>query len=819
MDIYARKQTNGIKKQLLENHLLETSKLASKFGEDFSLSELLKLAGLLHDFGKYTKSWQQYLEDSIAGKKRENKDHATVGGQFIEHKLSTQISLAEQIIQAIVMFHHGQGLPDFLNLNGETDFKKRLEKNDTKLDLLEIESNISKNVKAEIQKCLESGCLKNDALEFKKKCFIGCENISTKEEKIKKLSFNMGLHLRNLSSCLIDADRTNSADFDNDEKLNLQKYEEIPDWKNLLQKLESKLATFENDGKLGEIRKNLSDSCLEFGGKEKGIYSCSAMTGAGKTLASLRFALKQAETHKMKNIFIIAPYTSILDQNAQVIRDILEDEETKGKIVLECHSNLSDEKKDDIYGDEFKAISETWDAPVIVTTMVQFLETLFAYGTKKIRRMHKLFNSVLVFDEIQTLPIKCTYLFNWGIEYLVNTCGCSTLLCTATQPGLDRIGDELFRINLPKENEVIKNVYEHYESLQRVEFIDKTNFGTNKSDIADVVDYIKEEMKTCKSFLAVVNTKPQAKELFEKVKESGCAKKVYHLSTNMCPAHRKEIFSEIQENLDKGVKVICVSTRLIEAGVDLSFDGALRYLAGLDSIIQTAGRCNRNGKCENLGKVAIFEVEDEKLGSLEELKLGKEVMQSVLYEFQNRKDLYQNNLIHPKLIDMYFDFLYKNKKNKFLKYDIPELHTTVLDLLSDNEKSVDAYFENNPEKDELPFDFIQSFETAWKKFEVIADVTTGIIVQDKNKKYGNEIVGKIASLEKNDDYYKKLSEFLKDAQKYSVNVYSNKLNDLLSKGIIREAIPNSEIYVLNEGFYSDEFGLSEEFVGMTVNIC
>lgn len=510
MNYYARNRKTDNQYQLLETHLLETSELASKFGEDFSLSELLKLAGLLHDFGKYTKSWQQYLEDSIAGEKRENKDHATAGGQFIEHKISQELGLAEQIIQAIVMFHHGQGLPDFLNLKGETDFKKRLGKDDTKQDLPEIESNLSEKVKAEIQKYLESTCLKNDARsKFYDNCKKGCRSK-------KQYKFNQGLHLRNLSSCLIDADRTNSADFDNGKNLNLQKYEKLPNWKNLLEKLEAKLATFDNSGKLGEIRKNLSDSCLEFGKKEKGIYSCSAMTGAGKTLASLRFALKQAETHKMKKIFIIAPYTSILDQNAQVIRNILEDNDTKGKIVLECHSNLSDEKREDIYGDEFKAISETWDAPVIVTTMVQFLETLFAYGTKKIRRMHKLFNSVLVFDEIQTLPIKCTYLFNWGIEYLVNTCGCSTLLCTATQPGLDRIGDELFRINLPKENEVIKNVYEHYESLQRVEFIDKTNFGTNKSDITDVVDYIKEEMKTCKSFLAVVNTKPQAKELFEK---------------------------------------------------------------------------------------------------------------------------------------------------------------------------------------------------------------------------------------------------------------------------------------------------------------
>ncbi len=802
MNYYARNRKTDNEYQLLETHLWETSNLAEIFGRDFKMGTLLQLAGLIHDFGKYTKSWQQYLKDNIAGKKRENKDHATVGGQFIEHKVSEKLSLTEQIIQAIVMFHHGQGLPDFLNLKGETDFKRRLEKDDTKKDLPEIESNLSEKIKAEIQKCLESNCLKNDTRkEFFEKCKKACRTR-------KQFEFNKGLHLRNLSSCLIDADRTNSASFDNDEKLDLQKYEKIPDWEKLLQKLEAKLATFENTGKLGEIRKSLSASCLEFGMKEKGIYSCSAMTGAGKTLASLRFALNQAKTHDMKKVFIIAPYTSILDQNAQVIRDILEDEDTKGKIVLECHSNLSDEKKEDIYGDEFKAISETWDAPVIVTTMVQFLETLFAYGTKKIRRMHKLFNSVLVFDEIQTLPIKCTYLFNWGIEYLVNTCGCSTLLCTATQPGLDRIGDELFRINLPKENEVIKNVYEHYESLQRVEFIDKTNFGTNKSDIAYVVDYIKEEMKICKSFLAVVNTKPQAKELYEKVKESGCAEKVYHLSTNMCPAHRKAIFKEIEKNLADDVKVVCVSTRLIEAGVDLSFGGALRYLAGLDSIIQTAGRCNRNGECENLGKVTIFEVEDEKLGSVEELKLGQKVMRELL---QNK----ETNLLNPSTIQNYFTKYYDQHFEEQLKYSIDGKETTILDLLSDNSVSHSEYQRIHNNQDyKQPFS--QAFETAWKEFGVIEKSTIGIIVPYNE---GTDLIGRLAGLEKYDEnYFSELKLILNEAQQFSVNVYSNQLSNLVRDGLIREVIPDSEIYVLNDGFYSDEFGLSKEFVGMTVNV-
>ena len=803
MDLIARYSKDS-KSQLLENHLTESARLATNFGQFFDFNEFEKLAGLLHDAGKATAAWQEYLKKSAEGKIQAKKDHATAGALLLEKYLSGKSILAKTAIQAAIMYHHGSGLPDMICTDGTSEFFNRLNKKGLESDIAEIEKNLPYSVKEKIKEALESECFKNDGRkELLELCKVGCNSK-------KKLLFNMGLHLRNFSSCLIDADRTDSAAFENGESVNLSKYSEIPDWASLLNRLENHLAKMKQDTDLGRIRENVSNRCASFGRSEKGIYFCSAFTGAGKTFASLRFALEQAKKFKMKKIFIIAPYTSILDQNADEIRKVLEDEKSKGQIVLECHSNLSMEKKTDLKETEenYSRFEETWDAPVIITTMVQFLETLFGAGTKKIRRMHFLAESVFVFDEIQTLPVKTTYLFNWGLEYLVDVCGCSALLCTATQPGLDRIGDEVYRI---KGKEVISNIEEHFESLKRVDFIDMTEGGIKTHSSAEICDYIQAQMKNANSFLAVVNTKPQAKELFEIVKESGCADYVYHLSTNMCPAHRKNVIAEIRKKLGSGEKLVCISTRLIEAGVDLSFKGALRYLSGLDSIIQTAGRCNRNNElCDengNLccGKVAIFAFADEKLGSLEELKIGQECMERILREFPLDKETKICNLIQPNVIESYFKYFYGSLSNSLLKYSVDKKDTTVLDMLSDNQSAVAEYMRtHNNEKWKLPY--MQSFKTAWENFEVIADVTTGIIVP-----YNNDIAGRLCALERGEeDYGNKLRKLLHEAQQYTVNIYSNQLERLFKENMIYEVLPDSKIYALFDGFYGDDIGLSYE---------
>jgi len=823
MNLWARFRKLDCSYQKLSDHLRQTAQLARIFGKEIHLEYIVQLAGLLHDLGKASPSWQLYFQNSVQGKRQHKKDHATAGAQYLAHRLSNGVSLAETAIQAAVMFHHGAGLPDMLGLDGRSEFLERLNKKTDDTGLNEAKAQLPQEIEREIAECLGSSDFCDDGKkQLIAPCTAGCMDSDKKIDR-KKFLFNMGLHLRNFSSCLIDADRTDSAAFEEYKVIAADEYSVIPDWGILLQKLERELKKFSNTDVLGKIRKTVSDRCAGLGTGEKGIYTCSAFTGAGKTLASLRFALVQAQKYGADRIFIVAPYTSILDQNADKIRNILEGEHTKGSVVLECHSNISAEKKRDLKEseDEYDKAEQTWTAPVVITTMVQFLETLFGSGTKKIRRMHQLANSVLVFDEIQTLPLKATYLFNWGLEYLVKCCGCSALLCTATQPCLDKIGQECYHLHI--DGEVIVDLAEHFNALKRVRFIDKTDGGTKRHSAADIASYIQHEMETHNSFLAVVNTKPQAKELFELIDESDCADYVYHLSTNMCPVHRKNIIKTVTDNLPLQKRIVCISTRLIEAGVDVSFESALRYMAGLDSVIQTAGRCNRNGELYDTngnavcGKLALFALEGEKLHSLEELKIGQKCMERVLREYDSEKydsceyeaceKNGEKNLIHPEIIERFFKYYYASFTENILQYSIKGKDSTILDMLSDNKSAVSEYERiHNGKTWQLPY--MQAFRTAWDNFEVIADATTGVIVPYKD---GERLINSLCALERSDsDYYMSLKSLLNECQQYTVNIYTNQLQHLGSKGMIYEVIPETGIYALYAGFYNDDLGITEE---------
>ncbi len=801
MELIARYSQNNTPQYLI-SHLENSMTLSRHHGKEIGLDKISALAGLFHDAGKASSSWQDYLRKSIEGKTQAKKDHSTAGAQILKKTLSNKL-LSATAIEAVIMYHHGSGLPDMICQDGSSEFLSRLNKDENNTELAEIEKNISALCGNRINEVLQSKNIKEDG---RTELLEACKKGATSK---KKLLFNMGLHLRNLSSCLIDADRTDSAAFEANEKINICDYEKISDWTILLRRLEKYLENVKNNDVLGRIRSYISDRCAIYGQSEKGIYTCSAFTGSGKTLSSLRFALEQAKKHNMKHIFIIAPYTSIIDQNADVIRSVLEDEKTKGQIVLECHSNLSAEKKSELKETEenYARFEETWNSPVIITTMVQFLETLFGSGTKKIRRMHQLINSVLIFDEVQTLPVKTTFLFNWGLEYLVDVCKCSALLCTATQPCLDKIGKEkMYYLRMNDDSEVVENLSQHFDSLKRVDFIDMTDGGRKTQTATEICAYIQNQMENINSFLAVVNTKPQAKELFELVRESSCADYVYHLSTNMCPAHRKKVISEITQNLSCGKRIVCVSTRLIEAGVDVSFEGALRYMAGLDSIIQTAGRCNRNNELQEKGKVAIFAYADEKLGSLEELKIAQEQMERVLREFPTDKKTGFISLVQPNVIDAYFEYFYASIPERLLKYSVKEKSATVLDMLSDNEIAKKEYERtHNHENWKLPY--MQSFKTAWESFEVIADSTTGVIVPYEE----NDVAGRFSALEHGEENYgEKLRDLKREAQQYSINVYSNQLVRMLKENMIYEILPDSDIYALNKVFYDKNKGLVYE---------
>jgi CRISPR-associated endonuclease/helicase Cas3 len=798
--------------QLLSDHLIETGMYVELFGKKIGLAVPVLLAALVHDLGKNCGPWQNYLEESRRKKPEAKDDHATAGGQFlyraIEDRFGASGELAGLMLAACVMYHHGPGLPDVIQPDGTPKLYKRLDKPEEESHAEEAAANLDPAIRQKIEEILAD------------KDFIARTTRTlgklTGSDIPQARFFNLGLTARLLSSCLIDADRRSSAYFDRNIPVKKEEAVVRADWAALRKRLEDRLAEFPAEGKLNEIRRMVSDRSAGYAKREDDIYTLTAATGAGKTLASLRYALARVEYAGKDRIFIIAPYTSILDQNADIIRGILDPRGENGNIVLEHHSNLDQSEKTEHFIDS----AQTWNAPVIITTMVQFLEAFFGSGTRKIRRMHQFVNSVIVFDEIQTLPVSCTYLFNWTLRYLRQSAAASILLCSATQPGFDRLKPE-YALSLPEENEIIPDIAKHFEDLTRVELVNKTRQqGWTLDGLGAFIETL-----DARSVLTVVNTKSQARKLHALLSRNHPDWRIIHLTTDMCPVHRRKMIAKLKRKLrDKTQKCICVSTRLIEAGIDIDFNAAIRLLAGFDSIIQTAGRCNRSGELRDAagnlipGKTYIVNIvkDEEHIGDLPELVLGQRLMERIIKEFRDDEAKYNHTLLHPDLIARYFYYFYGQLSDARMKYEIDVGRTdTVLNMLSNNGESVLHYSKT---ESRLKGDaarkltaFHQSFESAWKEFEVISQNTVGVIVPFKR---GRDIINELYTLPD----IQQCEVLLRKAQGYSVQMYFSGLKSLEEKGVIKR-IPTRyqlEIYAVEEEHYDRHTGLTREAGAMTM---
>jgi CRISPR-associated endonuclease/helicase Cas3 len=536
------------------------------------------------------------------------------------------------------------------------------------------------------------------------------------------------------------------------------------------------------------IRSQVSQACLHYAAKPKGIYELTVPTGGGKTLASLRFALNHALHHKMERIFIIIPYTSIIDQNAREIRKILEDKNEKGEflenVVLEHHSNLTPEKQTC----RQTLLTQNWDAPIVLTTQVQFLETLFGSGTRSVRRMHQLVNSVIIFDEVQTIPIRCVHMFNIALRFLVNSCGATIVLSTATQPLLDKVVPSQRALNISREQHIIRSDDE-------------------------VAELVRNQLQERGSVLVIVNTRKSARSLYTTLSQDQKGL-VYHLSTNMCPAHRLEVLEMIKRKLLNNQPVICVSTQLIEAGVDIDFGAVIRYLAGLDSIAQAAGRCNRNGKQKDdkgnptLGQVFIVNPANENITKLVDISVGAEIAQRILDDFNHNPALFSNDRIGLQAIKQYYQYYFHNRKSE-MSYQVgPNTMVgrddNLFNLLSTNVNSVAEYKRING--DQFNYHFAQSLKSAGKMFEVIDSHTQGVIVPYQEA--GKDLVSALCEAKT----LALLKKLVNKAQKYAVNLFPHELNQLVRSGAIQEVQKESGIYYLDARFYSDNLGWCETAV-------
>jgi len=819
--------------QTLEEHLAGVSRLAGQFADKIGLKEIGQILGWLHDVGKASQEFQNYIGSATGLIQRDTKgwvdfnalkgkvDHSTAGAQVIYGKLKEDGSKAGQALALCVASHHS-GLIDCLAPDGENNFQKRIEKEDSKTHVKETWEKlpeIEKKVNELLSVDLERQML--DALN-------GLKSLPESKSSQQVQYFKYGLLARYLLSCLIDADRLDTADFEFPSNYHIRNYGNYRSWEELISRLDTKLLEFKNKADKNEVdklRQEVSQACFDFSSRPKGIYQLTVPTGGGKTLSSLRFALSHAKTHGMDRIFYIIPYTSIIDQNADTVRQILEDKDEDGqylnKVVLEHHSNIIEEENEDDKKEEESwlpkkrrdLLSQNWDAPIVFTTQVQFLEALFGSGTRSVRRMHQLANSVIIFDEVQTIPIRVMKMFNVALQFLVQGGKSSIVLCTATQPLLDKIEPEEYALKIDGRIVADKNAL--YEKLRRVEVFDQRKNGTswNEDEVAQLAS---QELSEKGSVLVIVNTKKSAKSLYDAIlAKDNDVVDIYHLSTRMCPAHRLKVLGEIKNKLDKEEPLICVSTQLIEAGVDIDFGAVIRYQAGLDSIAQAAGRCNRSGKQEDekgnrvFGHVHIIEPANENIDRLKDIKEGVEIIGRVLRDFERAPEKYDNDRLGLKSMELYYQYyFYARNRNNVMEYPVgsnsPVMRSdeTLFNLLAQNKMAANRY---TKDKGTPPF-FSQAFSTASKEFKAIDSPTKGVIVQYGKK--GKRLVSELCSAFELEKQY----ELIKKAQRYSVNLFSYEFEKMTKAGIIREVQQGAGIYYLDEQYYSEEVGWSEEKV-------
>ena len=814
--------------QSLATHLTETAAIAKMLAAKLGLDLAGELLGLMHDFGKYSLKFQKYIydatglinpdlddEESTPGGSK--VDHSTAGAQWVYRRLAAMGQkesgvLCGQMLGLCIASHHGAGLIDCLDDEGNVVWQKRFNKDDSLTHLSECLQNADESVLRQAEGLADKALLVQMLAPLKAVLMLPEAQAG---HQIKE--FYLGCFTRFLFSCLIDADRINSADFERENQKEIRRLQEKPDWQAAIAKLEAKLAQFERRYPIDEIRRQIADDCLQRAADAQGIYTLTVPTGGGKTLASLRHALHHAQTHGLERIIYIIPYTSIIDQNAEAVRDILGDE-----WVLEHHSNLDPEKQTW----QNKLLSENWNKPIVFTTMVQFLDAWFGGGTRGARHIHPMANSVLIFDEIQTLPVKCVHLFCNALNWLVQFGGSSAVLCTATQPLLSACGVDEFPeykralvkarglLQLAPNAEIMgKNqaLDKLFADLSRVEI--KFNEKAGGWSVDDAGAFLLTQFQTALSCLFIVNTKKWAKDLYQYCQQQNVpSEALFHLSTNQCAAHRKALFARMKQRLEQKLPVVCISTQLIEAGVDISMACVIRALGGLDSIAQAAGRCNRHGENAGKGWVWVLNLQEPSLAKvLPDIDAGQQQAERVLREFAGQ------DILQPKAMRQYFEYYFYQRSDE-MAYQINKNGSdSLLSWLSDNRYNQAASDRNGKLKNDVlrghnldPL-LMHSFKSAGRAFQVIDAPTRAVIVPYGE---GKALIAKLCGEYEPKAFY----GYLNQAQRFSVNVFPNVWDKLLKEAAVQQ-IADTGIYYLHTSHYIDEYGLSVDEVGLMDFLC
>lgn len=788
--------------------------LCKEKGKRCGLSQVMALCGILHDMGKNKQKFNDYIhaDEKAKRKLRGSIAHASTGAKYIydmHHGSSGNTKCMVEMVSYAVAAHHG--LFDCVDVEYKDIFSAKLEKVD---DYEEACSNARQDYLGgyELDKVFSEASEEYALVWDKMKGVVTrlqpLLRSGYKEKAREKLfecrNFLFGCLQRILLSVLIDSDWEATSYFmdgitgNAKEKINLLpeaggSTEEIfrkakENFEAYMRKKQQSIDISQLTDKeriIFDARNSLQEECRKFAEHPAGIYCLPLPTGGGKTLSSLAYALEYCGRHPgMERIIYVSPYISITEQNARVFREAIGND----KWILEHHSAVirNDRAENEDYREhKFSRYEINWEEPFICTTFVQFMNTLFSDKSESVRRMHRLANSVVIIDEVQSMPLKCVHTFNYMINFLNAVCNTDIILCTATQPALEEAKCPVC-YSSPKY--MIENVDGWFRKFERVR-IELPKPG-QKYTFEGLGEEIVRQTAEYRSILVVLNTKSAVRKLYDIIKAAGI--NVVYLTTNLCAEHRSDKISRIKEVLEKKKEdIVVVSTNLIEAGVDISFACVYRSMAGLDSLAQTAGRCNRNGEMEH-GIIHLIMLEGENAGNMEELQQSIRVAKGVIGQY--RKNGGGGSLLMPEWMDEYYKDIYSYVPEK-MNFRIDKIGRSVLELLSG------GFGFGLKEKKNL---MNQAYKTAGQEYRVIDDYSFGVIVPYKE---GTKLIESIQEAEDMED----IKSYVRQVQRYTVNVRGNLIKKF--EGLIQSVSDRMpDLYmVVAPGAYNSEYGITAEW--------
>lgn len=793
------------REESVAEHTQKVTCLCYEKGKQCELSQVMVLCGLFHDMGKNKQKFEDYIrsDPNTRKKLRGSVAHASTGAKYIyglHPDTSGKIKYMIEMISYAIAAHHG--LFDCVD-SGHTDiFSKKLSQVD---DYEEACGNAKKDYldQYEIDKIFEEAsdefCLVWNKIGHiwnrLRPLLESKSNNDAKEMLIDCKFFLLACLQRLFLSILIDSDWEATTDFMNNvdtfSKQSKFDVKEIfrragENFELYMKKKKQSIISSQLTDKekiIFEARNALQEECKRFAKYPAGIYCLPIPTGGGKTLSSLSYALEYCKSHpETERIIYVSPYISITEQNAQVFLEAI----GKDSWILEHHSAVirnNETENEDYRTDLSSKYDINWEEPFICTTFVQLMNTLFSDKKESVRRMHRLVNAVVILDEVQAMPVKCINTFNYMIHFLNVVCNTNVILCTATQPALE---EAECPICYSEPKYMIQNRNAWYDKFDRVKIC--TSKMNRPYTFERLENEIAEKTEDYQSILVILNTKSAVRKLYGMLKARNIH--VEYLTTNLCAEHRSDKIEAIKTALsDKQEKIVVVSTNLIEAGVDISFACVYRSMAGLDSLAQAAGRCNRNGELE-YGMVYPIILEGENSGNMEELQQNARTAEHVIDTYNKSEK--SESILTSGWMDEYYKEVYLHFSGR-MNFPVKKSGTNIVKLLARG---------FSPEENKNYMN--QAYKTAGQAYKVIDDGSFGVIVPYKE---GAGIIESIRKASNTAD----IKDYIRKAQRYTVNVRESQIRKL--EGFLQpisDKIPGIYMVAGIEA-YSMEYGIIPEW--------